>query len=248
MITVENVNKSFGTQQVLKNINFSIVQGEIVGFLGMNGAGKTTMMRILTSYLPPTSGKVSVAGFDVDRQHMQVRQNLGYLSENPPLYYSMSVRDYLLFAAKLKDVPRKSLKYQVDYALDRCLLRDVAKKPIRILSKGFKQRVGLAQAILNDPKVLILDEPTSGLDPIQINQVRTLLNDLKQDHTVIISTHILSEIETLAQRVLVLKDGSIALDRFMSEILTKYQSLEHMFLDVHSANQGQKPYWQKNVE
>jgi len=226
MITVKNVNKQFGTYEVLKDINFSIGEDEIVGFLGINGAGKTTMLRILTSYLSPSEGEVSINGFDVKDKHLEVRRSIGYLPENPPLYYSMRVNDYLKFAACLKDVASKDINYQVDKAISQCYLGDVKDKLIGVLSKGFRQRVGLAQAILNDPKVLILDEPTSGLDPIQVKQVHDLFNELKRGRTVILSTHALAEIEKIAQRILILKDKTIVLDQSIDEIKANDQSLE----------------------
>ncbi|MFT5169500.1 MAG: ABC-2 type transport system ATP-binding protein [Candidatus Omnitrophota bacterium] len=233
MIKVNNISKQFGQLQVLKNINFSINKGEIVGFLGVNGAGKTTMMRILTSYLPASSGDVSIAGYDVRTQHRQVRENIGYLPENPPLYFTMRVGEYLKFAARLKNVPGKTFKQTVDKAISQCQLQNVRERPIGVLSKGFKQRVGIAQAILNNPKVLILDEPTTGLDPLQVNHVQKLLNELKEEHTVILSTHVLSEIEQIAQRIIILKDGQVALDKTTEELLKEDLTLKQTFTRVH---------------
>ena len=234
MISVKNISKKYGQIEVLKDINFDIHKGEIVGFLGVNGAGKTTLMRILTSFLPATEGEATVAGFDVHKDHKKVRANIGYLPENPPLYQDMDVLKYLKFAARLKNLSGKNLRERVEYVIERCQLNNVVDRRIHVLSKGFKQRVGLAQAILNDPKVLILDEPTTGLDPIQVEQVRGLLNELKEDHTVILSTHVLSEIERVAHRVLILKDGVIAVDRQLIDLLNVSESLEETFIKLHS--------------
>src|SRR3989338_9244155 len=209
MIIVNDITKYFGTVRALQGVSFEIRKGEIVGFLGRNGAGKTTLMRILTSYLPSSSGHAFIAGMDVAKKSMAVRQMIGYLPETPPLYPNMTAREYLLFAARLKNVPARKVKSQVDKVLNECYLRNVADKPIATLSKGYQQRVGIAQAIINDPAILILDEPTNGLDPVQIRRVRSLIQNLEKERTIILSTHILSEIEQIAQRVLIIKDGGI---------------------------------------
>jgi len=237
MIVTKNVTKNFGNTQALKDISFEIQKGEIVGFLGRNGAGKTTLMRILTSYLPATSGEAIIAGKEVSEHSLFVRQKIGYLPETPPLYPNMTVKDYVSFAAQLKDVPVKDIPRQVAKALDQCYLRNVADKSIAILSKGYQQRVGIAQAIVNDPDILILDEPTNGLDPVQIQRVRALIKNLEAERTVIISTHILSEIEQIAQRVLIIKDGMIVADNTLSDLLCDEQgmqySLEEIFLRLN---------------
>jgi len=219
MIVTQNVTKFFGRFQALKNISFEISKGEIVGCLGQNGAGKTTLMRLLTSYLPATSGKVLIGGIDVSKNSLSIRRKIGYLPETPPLYVDMTVREYLKFAAQLKDVPLRQQRNQVDRVSEECHLKEVENKTLGILSKGFKQRVGIAQAIIHDPDVLILDEPTSGLDPIQILQVRQLIQSLKSQRTVLLSTHILSEIEQIAQRVLIIKNGEILADASMENLL-----------------------------
>ena len=219
MIVTQNVTKSFGRFQALKNISFEINKGEIVGCLGQNGAGKTTLMRLLTSYLPATSGKITIGGVDVSKNSLSIRRKIGYLPETPPLYVDMTVREYLKFAAQLKDVPSRQQRKQVDRVSEECHLKEVENKTLGILSKGFKQRVGIAQAIIHDPDVLILDEPTSGLDPIQILQVRQLIQSLKSQRTVLLSTHILSEIEQIAQRVLIIKNGEILADASMENLL-----------------------------
>ena len=219
MITVENVSKYFGNNQALKDISFDISQGEIVGFLGPNGAGKTTLMRLLTSYIPPTSGKIIIAGYDLAKNPLAAKQKLGYLPEIPPLYSEMTVLDYLKFAAKLKGIESRSLKNQIDKTLEECAITDAQDQMIATLSKGYRQRVGIAQAILHDPEILILDEPTSGLDPLQILQVRKLIKNLEHKRTVILSTHILSEIEQIAKRVIILRKGEIAADENLNDLL-----------------------------
>ncbi len=240
MIITQNITKYFGGFQALKNVSFTIGKGEIVGFLGQNGAGKTTLMRILTSYLPATSGEVIIGGKNAAKDSIGLRRKIGYLPENPPLYPNMTVKDYLLFAAQLKDVPTKCQCFQVDKVIEECNLNDVRGKTIAVLSKGYKQRVGIAQAIINDPEVLILDEPTIGLDPVQILQVRKLIKSLEHKRTVILSTHILSEIQQIAQRVLIIKSGEIIIDRSLKDLLTeKGANLEEIFLDLHSAREDQ---------
>ena len=240
MIIVEQVTKYFGRFQALKDVSFEISRGEIVGFLGQNGAGKTTIMRILTSYLPATSGKVIVAGQDVSKNSLAIRKKIGYLPETPPLYSNMTVRDYLTFAAQLKDVPIRQQRVQVDKILEECSIESVQYKTIGTLSKGYKQRVGTAQAIVNDPEVLILDEPTIGLDPVQIIQVRNLIKSLEHKRTVILSTHILSEIQQIAQRVLIIKSGEIIVDETLESLLREHESnLEDIFLELHSVKEKQ---------
>jgi ABC-2 type transport system ATP-binding protein len=237
MITTKDVTKEFGAAQALKGVSFEIQKGEIVGFLGRNGAGKTTLMRILTSYLPVTSGLVTIDGKDVLKDSLAVRRKIGYLPETPPLYPNMTVKEYVGFAARLKDVPVKNIRRQVEKVLDECYLRNVADKAIAVLSKGYQQRVGIAQAIIHDPEILILDEPTNGLDPVQIQRMRALIKDLERERTVIISTHILSEIELIAHRVLMIKDGAIIADDMLSNLLRDEQgrpcSLEEVFLRLN---------------
>lgn len=237
MIKVSNVTKFFGNTQALNSVSFEIKKGEIVGFLGRNGAGKTTLMRVLTSYLPAHSGSVQIDGMEVGKYSMAIRRKIGYLPETPPLYLDMTARDYLTFAAQLKDVPSKHIKARVDKVLNECYLRNVAHKTINTLSKGYQQRVGIAQAIINDPEILILDEPTNGLDPVQIQRVRSLIKNLEADRTIIISTHILTEIEQIARRVLIIRDGAIVADDGMENLLAgedgRPQSLEDVFLRLN---------------
>ena len=227
MITVENVTKYFGSFQALKDVSFEINKGEIVGFLGQNGAGKTTLMRILTSYLPASSGTVIIDGDDIAKNSLTIRQKIGYLPETPPLYPNMTVKDYLKFAAEIKDIPVKQQRRQLDKVLEECQIDNVKTKTIATLSKGYKQRVGIAQAIIHEPKLLILDEPTSGLDPIQILQVRNLIKNLRNERTVLLSTHILCEIEQIAQRVLIIKSGQIIVDESL-EVLLKTKSTDQI--------------------
>jgi len=240
MITTKNVTKHFGSFQALKDVSFEISKGDIVGFLGQNGAGKTTLMRILTSYFPASSGTVMIDGDDIARNSLVSRHKIGYLPETPPLYSNMTVKDYLKFAAEIKDVPVNQRLRQLDKVLEECQIDDVKNKTIGVLSKGYKQRVGIAQAIIHEPKLLILDEPTSGLDPIQILQVRNLIKSLRNERTVLISTHILSEIEQIAHRVLIIKSGRIIVDESLETLLKTPDdaqgspTLEEVFIKLHS--------------
>ncbi len=232
MIQACNISKYFGKYQALNDVSFEIKKGEIVGFLGQNGAGKTTLMRILTTYFLATSGEVHIGGANVANNSLLVRKKIGYLPETPPLYSNISVKEYLKFSAELKDVPRKQHTVQIDRVLEECDLFSVQKRPIAQLSKGYQQRVGIAQAIIHDPEILILDEPTNGLDPIQVLQVRKLIKNFENQRTVILSTHILSEIEQVAHRVLIIKAGEIIVDDSLAHILEE-GSLEQFFLKQH---------------
>jgi ABC-2 type transport system ATP-binding protein len=209
MIEVESLTKRYGRATAVDGISFRVEKGEILGFLGPNGAGKTTTMRILTCYLPPTEGTARVAGYDVFAQPMEVKRRVGYLPESPPLYPDMSVRDYLDFCARIKGVPGKERKARVAYAIETCRVGDVRDKLIAKLSKGYRQRVGLAQAILHNPDVLILDEPTAGLDPKQIIETRELIRSLAGSHTVVLSTHILPEVSMTCGRVVIINKGRV---------------------------------------
>lgn len=210
MIVVEKLTKKFGGFTAVNEISFSVAKGEIVGFLGPNGAGKTTTMRILTSYLAPTSGLASIAGFDVVRNSLEVRRQIGYLPESVPFYPEMRVREYLNFRAKLKGVPAARRSTRLEEVMEKCRVKEFEHKVIGYLSKGQKQRVGLADAIIHNPPILILDEPTIGLDPHQIKQTRELIKDLGKEHTVVISTHILPEVEMICNRVIIIHHGQIA--------------------------------------
>ena len=218
MIRVENLTKYFGPVQAVDHITFSVSRGEIVGFLGPNGAGKTTSMRILTTYLPASEGSAKVAGFDVMTQSMEVRRNIGYLPESVPLYPEMRVEEYLLYRARLKGVDRSLRESRISYVLDRCRIREVRRRLLGTLSKGYRQRVGLADALVHDPQILILDEPTSGLDPLQIRETLNLIRELGEQHTILLSTHILSEVEAVCRRVIIISSGRIGLDKKMSEL------------------------------
>jgi len=209
MIEVESLTKRYGTHTAVDNVSFRVQKGEILGFLGPNGAGKTTTMRILACYLPPTEGTARVAGYDVFEQPIEVKRRLGYLPETPPLYADMQVGTYLDFVAKIKGVPSASRKARIDEAVEKCRIADVRGKHIGKLSKGYRQRVGLAQAILHNPDVLILDEPTAGLDPKQIIETRELIKGLRGEHTIILSTHILPEVSMTCTRVLIINKGRV---------------------------------------
>jgi ABC-2 type transport system ATP-binding protein len=209
MIKVENLTKRYAGHTAIKDLSFEVGKGEIMGFLGPNGAGKTTTMRILASFMPPTSGRASVAGFDVFEQSLQARAHLGYMPENVPLYNDMRVTEYLDYRAALKGVPHRRVGERVGDVKELCGLKDVEKKLIRTLSKGYRQRVGLADALLHEPDLLILDEPTIGLDPNQIRQVRELIKNLGKQHTILLSTHILPEVEMTCSRVIIVHKGRI---------------------------------------
>ncbi len=209
MIKVENLTKRYAGQMAIQDLNFEVGKGEIMGFLGPNGAGKSTTMRILSSFMPPTSGRATIAGFDIFEQSLQARSHLGYMPENVPLYGDMRVTEYLDYRAALKDVPHRRISERVGDVKELCGLKDVEKKLISALSKGYRQRVGLADALVHEPDLLILDEPTSGLDPNQIRQVRDLIKNLGKQHTILLSTHILPEVEMTCSRVIIINKGRI---------------------------------------
>jgi ABC-2 type transport system ATP-binding protein len=209
MIEVQSLTKHYGPVTAIRDVSFNVAPGEIVGFLGPNGAGKSTTMRILSCLMPASSGTARVAGFDVFRESMEVRRRIGYLPESVPLYSDMRVAPYLDFVAEIKGVPRSSRRKRVADVMDRCLIADVQNRLIRNLSKGYRQRVGLAQAIVSDPHVLILDEPTIGLDPRQIAEIRSLIKSLAGEHTVILSTHILPEVSMVCSGVVIINRGGI---------------------------------------
>jgi ABC-2 type transport system ATP-binding protein len=230
MIEVEGISKNYGDYIAVSEISFSASKGQIVGFFGPNGAGKTTPIRMLATFLPPSSGTARLAGFDILTQPDLVRHNIGYLPENPPLYGEMTVGEYLHFVAEIKGVPRASVKSRVGEVLERCFIADVKGKLCQHLSRGYRQRVGLAQAIIHDPKVIILDEPTSGLDPKQIIEIRQLIKSLAESHTVILSTHILPEVSMVCTQVVIISTGRVVMESDMSD-LTREKSLEQVFLD-----------------
>ena len=236
MIQVDRLVKTFGSVHAVDRISFAVEKGEIVGFLGPNGAGKTTTMRILTCFIPPSSGGATVAGFDVMKQSVQVRRRVGYLPESVPLYAEMRVREYIDFRAKLKGVPRKERTKRVEDALVRCRVTDVQRKLIGTLSKGYRQRVGLAESLVHDPELLILDEPTVGLDPIQKDDTLELIRQLGEQHTILLSTHILSEVESVCERVIIIANGRIAL----SDTLKNLQAGSVIGLEVRGPRQKVK--------
>jgi ABC-2 type transport system ATP-binding protein len=232
MIKVENLTKRYGGFAAINQLNFEVEKGEVVGFLGPNGAGKSTTMKILTSFLPATSGRATIGGFDVFDQTIESRKRLGYLPENTPLYTDMRVGEYLRYRANLKGVPGRKLRQSVGDALELCSLRDVERKIIGALSKGYRQRVGLADALVHDPELLILDEPTIGLDPNQIRHVRELIKNLGGKRTVLISTHILPEVEIMCSRVIVIHKGKIRASDTAENLLKNHRATGSMRLEA----------------
>jgi ABC-2 type transport system ATP-binding protein len=232
LITVENLTKRYATKTAIEGVAFDVKQGEILGFLGPNGAGKTTTMRIITGYMPASDGSVTVDGFDVFDKPLDVRRRIGYLPENPPLYLEMTVIGYLRFVAKIKGVPKAQIGSEVARVMDRVNITDVKERIIAKLSKGYKQRVGIAQALLNDPPVLILDEPTIGLDPKQIHEVRELIKDLAGKHTVVLSTHILPEVEQTCHRVIIINRGKIVAVDTPQNLRSQLQGGERISIEV----------------
>ncbi len=221
MIEIAGLRKVYGQFEALRGISFTVHGGEILGFLGPNGAGKSTTMKIMTGLTPPTEGRARIAGHDILDEPMEVRKAIGYLPENPPLYTEMIVRDYLSFAAEIRGVPRARRRAAVDAAVERCGLQEVAKRLVGNLSKGYRQRVGLAQAVIHDPRVLILDEPTVGLDPTQVIEIRGIVRDIGRERTVILSSHILPEVQATCQRVVIINRGRIAAEGNLDDLLTK---------------------------
>ena len=232
MIQVESVTKRYGTTTAVKNISFEVERGEIVGFLGPNGAGKTTTMRILTGFLPPTEGKASVAGFDVLEEPLEVKRRIGYLPENPPVYTEMEVDRYLEFVGRIKGIPSAELGDRVNAALDRVSIAHVRGRVIGKLSKGYRQRVGLAQALIHSPDVLILDEPTVGLDPKQIIEIRELIQSLGGEHTIMLSTHILSEVASTCHRIIIINEGEIEASDTPENLTARLQGDESTELEI----------------
>ena len=235
MIEVDRLTKFYGNHAAIRDVSFTVEAGQILGFLGPNGAGKTTTMRILTGYMPASSGTARVAGFDVFEESLEVRRRVGYLPENPPLYREMTPFSYLSFVAQIKGVGRADRPSAVQRALEATATEDVARQPIGTLSRGYKQRVAIAQAIVHDPEVIVLDEPTIGLDPKQVIGVRKLIKGLAADRTVILSTHILPEVTQLCDKIVIISDGRIVADDSI-ESLTAHEDLEHMFLRVTASD------------
>ncbi len=233
MIEVKNVCKDYGHYRAVDNVSFSMEKGEILGFLGPNGAGKTTLMRILTCFFPPTQGKAMVAGYDCFEDSLNVRKKIGYLPERVPLYEDMSVFDYLTFVAGIKGTPAKEVKKRVARVMDDCGLDTVSKRMIGNLSRGYRQRAGLAQALINDPQVLILDEPTVGLDPKQIKEIRKLINELAGRRTVILSTHILPEVSLLCQKIVIINEGKLIAADTPENLTAGLKSESKLFLRIN---------------
>lgn len=221
MIEVSGLFKSYGPIQAIHDINFKVKKGEVVGFLGPNGAGKSTTMKIITGSMAPSGGSVRVAGFDVFEDPIEVKKRIGYLPENPPVYGDMSVESYLKFVAKLKGVEASRVKAQVEKSIEKTDLGSVRRRLIQNLSKGYRQRVGIAQALVSDPEVLILDEPTSGLDPRQVAEVRALIKELKGEHTIILSTHILPEVQAMCERIIIINRGHIVAQDSLDGLSTR---------------------------
>jgi len=229
MLEVRNLTKRYGDIVAVRDVSFTAAQGQILGFLGPNGAGKTTTMRILTGFLPATSGTAKVAGFDVFTESAEVRRRIGYLPENPPLYADMTTESYLRFVARIKGMAKAAVEDGIERVVRLCGLDTVRDRLLGHLSKGFRQRVGLAQALIHDPPVLVLDEPTIGLDPRQIIEIRSLIRELGGQRTVILSTHILPEVSQICEKVVIINDGRVVLEQDM-QTLTRGASLEDVFL------------------
>ena len=236
MIKVTDLTKRYARTTAVDQISFEVAAGQIVGFLGPNGAGKTTTMRMLTCFLPPSAGTASVAGFDVLEQPMEVKKRIGYLPESPPIYPEMETAEYLQFVGKLKGLSGAELQKQVDYVCDRCAIADVRNKLLGKLSKGYRQRVGLAQAIIHNPDVLILDEPTAGLDPKQINETRDLIKGLAGDHTIILSTHILPEVEQTCEQVIIINRGKVVATDSVRNLQARARGGESLMIEVGGRN------------
>lgn len=223
MIQIQNLTKSYGDIQAIKSLSFKVNKGEVVGFLGPNGAGKSTTMKIITGHMAPTQGEVSVGGVDVFENPLEVKRRIGYLPEIPPIYGDMRVRGYLTYVAQLKDVPRCQIQENVEEVIQVTGLKSVEKRLIQNLSKGYKQRVGIAQALVSKPEILILDEPTVGLDPKQVTEIRKLIQSLKGKHTIILSTHILSEVQASCERIIIINEGSIVAQDTLTELNQRLQ-------------------------
>ena len=236
MINVKELSKRYARTTAVDHISFDVAKGQIVGFLGPNGAGKTTTMRILTCFMPPSSGTATVAGFDVLEQPMEVKKRIGYLPETPPLYPEMETAEYLKFVGQLKGLSGAELQKRVDYVCERCSVADVRNKLLGKLSKGYRQRVGLAQAIIHNPDVLILDEPTAGLDPKQINETRDLIRSLAGSHTIILSTHILPEVEQTCEQVVIINKGKLVATDSVRNLQARARGAESIMLEVASRN------------
>ena len=241
MITVKELTKRYARTTAVDRISFQVDKGQIVGFLGPNGAGKTTTMRMLTCFLPPTAGTATVAGLDVLDKPLEVKKHIGYLPETPPIYPEMATAEYLKFVGKLKGLSGAELAKRVDYVCERCAVADVKHKLLGKLSKGYRQRVGLAQAIIHNPDVLILDEPTAGLDPKQINETRDLIKSLAGDHTIILSTHILPEVEQTCEQVIIINQGKLVATDSVRNLQARARGAESVLVEVAARNGSLEP-------
>jgi ABC-2 type transport system ATP-binding protein len=233
-ITVENLSKSYGSQKAVDNISFKVETGEVVGFLGPNGAGKSTTMKMITCYMAPASGNISLDSLTVENDSDEIRQRIGYLPENNPLYMEMPVIEYLKFCAKIQGVSKEAIPERLHLMIEKCGIDSEKHKKINELSKGFRQRVGLAQAMIHDPEVLILDEPTTGLDPNQIVEIRKLIKDLGKEKTVILSSHILSEVEATCDRILIINRGRIVADGSSETLRQQAQGQELLTIQIET--------------
>jgi ABC-2 type transport system ATP-binding protein len=236
MIKVEHLTKTYPSTTAIEDLNFEVAKGEIVGLLGPNGAGKTTTMRILSGFIPATSGSASVAGYDIFRDSLKARMHLGYLPENIPLYGEMRVREYLRYRGSLKGLSGKKLRERIDAVQELCSVKEVEKRPISTLSKGYRQRVGLAETMIHQPPLLILDEPTLGLDPNQIRQVRELIRSLGEQHTILLSTHILSEAEMTCTRVIIVNKGHIQASDTPANLIGQIRTSGNVCLEAKTGN------------
>jgi ABC-2 type transport system ATP-binding protein len=232
MIEIKNLTKKIGKNAILDNISFSVKKGEILGFLGPNGAGKTTTMKIITSFWLPTSGRVEIGGINIAENSLETRMKIGYLPETVPLYDDMKVYEYLKFVAEIRNIPQNKIKSRIKSVIESCGLTSVSRQPIDELSKGYRQRVGLAQAIIHNPDVLILDEPTTGLDPNQIMEIRDLIKKIGEKKTIIFSTHILSEVKAVCDRVIIINGGKIAGQGTPEELIKKTGSSELIYVKI----------------
>jgi ABC-2 type transport system ATP-binding protein len=236
LISVNGLSRFYGKKRAIENISFDVCQGEILGLLGPNGAGKSTTMQIICGVIAANNGSVNIAEYDIHDAPKQAKQNIGFLPEQLPLYHDLNIDEYLLYSAKLRGVKKANLGNALSSCKKRCGLKNMGSHLIQNISKGFKQRVGIAQAIIHAPSIIILDEPTSGLDPKQILDIRTLMRELSKDHSIILSTHILSEVEAICDRVLIINKGNIVLDQYLNKLLTSNNSLESVFLDLTGGN------------
>jgi ABC-2 type transport system ATP-binding protein len=235
MIQLQNLSKDFGTLRAVDKINFDINEGEILGFLGPNGAGKTTTLRMICCFLNPTEGNIQIGKYNVREHSLQIRKMIGYLPEHNPLYTEMTVYDYLQFIAEIREIT--NFKKRLKEILEKCGLHGVIHKPINILSKGYKQRVGFAQAILHDPKILLLDEPTSGLDPNQIVEIRKLIKELGKEKTLLISSHILQEVQAVCDRIVIINEGKIVADGSTEELKSSFQNKTRLELELNASEE-----------